>query len=233
MKSISALAIVSIIAILLAIGLVYIVVKPPSFLKTTTTTTITSKEIEKETYTITLTNIQYSTITHTYTIPPTTIITTVPITITTIMTITTKIKEDLVIINPEIHTGTYTENNVPKGKFLTIIFTPINLGNKNITIRSSSIRAIGPGLLNETPSYVVWWIMTSGFRIEEMDLSPSSKYYNKVWCSMEWIEGKNLDPSKVVLSGNYTVFVPYKIDGEERILNFTVTLKEFGYGWEK
>jgi len=227
MKSISALAIVSIIAILLAIGLVYMVTKPPKI--TTTTTTI----IEEKTYTITLTNIQYSTITHTYTIPPTTFTTTVPITITTIMTLTTKIKEDLIVINPEILTGQRITNNVPKGKVLTIKFTPINLGNKNITIRSSSIRAIGAGLVNETPSEVTWWVMTSGFRIEEMDLSPSSEYYNKVWCTLTWIEEVSLDPSKVVLGGNYTVFVPYKIDGEERVLNFTVTLKEFGYGWKK
>jgi hypothetical protein len=227
MKSISALAIVSIIAILLAIGLVYMITKPPKI--TTTTTTI----IEEKTYTITLTNIQYSTITHTYTIPPTTFTTTVPITITTIMTITTKIKEDLVIINPEIHTGQFIVNNVPKEKTLSICFTPINLGNKNITIRSSSIRAIGAGLLNETPSMIFWYCGPSGFMIEEIDLSLSSEYYNKVWCDLTWIEGESLDPSKVVLGGNYTVFVPYKIDGEERVLNFTVTLKEFGYGWKK
>jgi hypothetical protein len=146
------------------------------------------------------------------------------------MTITTKIKEDLVVINPEVHTGA---SIVTGKKFLTIRFTPINLGNKNITIRSSSIRAIGAGLLNETPSEVIWWIMASGFETEEMNLSPSSRYYNKVKCSLKWIEGKSLDPSKVVLGGNYTVFVPYKIDGEERVLNFTVTLKEFGYGWKK
>jgi len=231
MKSISVLAIVSIIAILLAIGLIYIVVKPPKI----TTTTIISEKIEKETHTITitLTNIQYSTVTHTYTIPPTTFTTTVPITITTIMTLTTKIKEDLVIINPEIYTGASIENNVPKKKFLCIEFTPINLGNKNITIRSSSIRAIGAGLLNETPSMIFWCVLTSGFMMEEMDLSPNSEYYNKVRCELFWDEGKSLDPSKVVLGGNYTVFVPYKIDGEERVLNFTVTLKEFGYGWKK
>jgi len=227
MKSISALAIVSIIAILLAIGLVYMVTKPPKI--TTTTTTI----IEEKTYTITLTNIQYSTITHTYTIPPTTFTTTVPITITTIMTITTKIKEDLVVINPEIHTGAYIINNIPKEKTLSIRFTPINLGNKNITIRSSLIKATGAGLLNETPSEVVWYVGPSGFMMEEVDLSPSSMYYNEVSCRLVWIEGKSLDPSKVVLGGNYTVFVPYKIDGEERVLNFTVTLKEFGYGWKK
>jgi len=224
MKSISALAIVSIIAILLAIGLVYMITKPPKI--TTTTTTI----IEEKTYTITLTNIQYSTITHTYTIPPTTVITTVPITITTIMTITTKIKEDLVIINPEVHTGA---SIVTGKKFLTIRFTPINLGNKNITIRSSSIRATGAGLLNETPSEVFWYCGPSGFMMEEVDLSPNSIYYNEVKCGLFWNEGVDLDPSKVVLGGNYTVFVPYKIDGEERVLNFTVTLKEFGYGWKK
>jgi hypothetical protein len=93
MKSISALAIVSIIAILLAIGLVYMVTKPPKI----TTTTIISEKIKEKMYTITLTNIQYSTIIHTYTIPPTTFTTTVPITITIIMTITTKIKEDFII----------------------------------------------------------------------------------------------------------------------------------------
>jgi hypothetical protein len=205
------------------------VTKPPKI----TTTTIISEIIKEKTYTITLTNIQYSTITHTYTIPPTTFTTTVPITITTIMTITTKIKEDLVIINPEIHTGQFIVNNVPKEKTLSIRFTPINLGNKNITIRSSSIRAIGAGLLNEIPSEVIWWIMASGFETEEIDLSQNSEYYNKVSCELTWIEGKSLDPSKIVLGGNYTVFVPYKIDGEERVLNFTVTLKEFGYGWKK
>jgi len=45
MKSISALVIVSIIAILLAIGLIYIVVKPPSFLKTTTTIIFEGRDI--------------------------------------------------------------------------------------------------------------------------------------------------------------------------------------------
>jgi hypothetical protein len=49
MKSISALAIVSIIAILLAIGIIYIVVKPPSFLKTTTTSYIPITERITET----------------------------------------------------------------------------------------------------------------------------------------------------------------------------------------
>jgi hypothetical protein len=149
------------------------------------------------------------------------------------MTITTKIKEDLVIINPEMHTGQSIINNVPREKFLEICFTPINLGNKNITIRSYSIRAVGAGLMNEMPSEVFWYCGPSGFMIEEMDLSPNSIYYNKVWCRLVWIEGKSLDSSKVILGGNYTVFVPYKIDGEERVLNFTVTLKEFGYGWKK
>jgi hypothetical protein len=150
------------------------------------------------------------------------------ITITT--TITIKIKEDLIIINSKIGAGRIIiRDNILKEKILVIEFTPINLGNKKIIIESYLIKAVGPGLLNETPSMLHWETESSRFIENEVDLSPSSEYYNKVWCKMLWIEGKGLDPSKVVLGGNYTVFIPYKIDGEERVLNFTLTLEKIVY----
>ncbi|MFH7835776.1 MAG: hypothetical protein QXL51_04190, partial [Candidatus Aenigmatarchaeota archaeon] len=208
-------------------GLIYFAVKTIKPI-TTTTTSITTETLEKtleKTYTITLTSIQYSTIT--YTIPPTTITTAIPTTIFT--TITTKIKEDLVIINARVGCYYYGEKDV---KCIGIDFTPINLGNKKITIRNSSITAEGLGLLTEKPYDACWWFGTTGLiGIDEIDLSPSSRYYNEVSWGSAWVEGINLDPSKVVKYGNYTLHIPYKIYDEnnnlikEDVITLTLTLK--------
>jgi hypothetical protein len=234
MKGIKIIAIISILALFLAISLVFNIIsisKPK-----TTTTTVISEKIEEKTYTITLTNIQYSTITHTYTIPPTTIITTVPTTITTLITITTKIKEDFIIL-AKVSCGQVNLGAVYGGgdrivNSLTFYLTPIYLGNENLVIDAGLIRVKEVGIIDESPDLVIvkWLgaILKSLVKGESMimNYSPSSIYRNELEWIGYWGNTSHIDLTKIFEGANYTIIIPYKINNEWKITNATVRLEK-------
>ncbi|TDA40201.1 MAG: hypothetical protein DSO09_01035 [Candidatus Methanomethylicota archaeon] len=235
MKGIKMIAIISILALFLAISLVFNIMsisKPK-----TTTTTVISEKIEEKTYTITLTNIQYSTITHTYTIPPTTFTTTVPTTITTLITITTKIKEDFIIL-ADIGTGDVNLRAVYGGdkdrivNSLNFYLTPIYLGNENLVIDAGLIRVKGVGIIDESPDLVMvkWQGAILKYLIKGesmiMNYSPSSPYRNALEWVGFWGNTSHIDLTKVSEGAIYTIIIPYKINNEWKITNATVRLEK-------
>jgi hypothetical protein len=234
MKSIKIIAIISILALFLAISLVFNITsisKP----KITTTTVI-----EEKTYTITLTNIQYSTITHTYTIPPTTFTTTVSITITSIMTLTTKIKEDFIIL-ADVGTGSVNLARKLGEKerivnSLNFYITPIYLGNENLVIDAGLIRVKGVGIIDESPDLVmVKWQGAILKYLEKgesmiMNYSSLSIYRNKLEWVGFWGNTSHIDLTKVSEGAIYTIIIPYKINDEWKITNATVVVKRLFWG---
>jgi len=234
MKSISALAIVSIIAILLAIGLVYIVVKPPSFLKTTTTfyiptteiapTTITETTFIPTTYIITTT---YAT-TYTY---PTTITQTITETITFTIIPTEKIEIPWISFE---HLVWYS------GKIsLRLCFCIINKNYSEIYIdphRNVTIR--GRGILNEHPKYQEWYIGTwdqtepftfSGFPSATLDFRTNCNFYMEIM-------PEEYNPKEIKHGQVYTVSFDYRViyingtwsDWKTFTFNVTYTGKDLG-----
>jgi hypothetical protein len=152
MKSISALAIVSIIAILLAIGLIYIIVKPPSFLKTTTTSYIPTTEIVSTTITETTFIPTTFTFTTTYTListyqtPPTTITRTITETITY-----TYVPEEKIEITYVVFSNLISDAPI---KPIYIEFDIINKEYSSLYIDPNRyVKIQGKGLLKDHPDY--------------------------------------------------------------------------------
>jgi len=241
MKSISALAIVSIIAILLAIGLVYIVVKPPSFLKTTTTSIMTSYIPTTETITktsISATTYIITTIyTTTYTHP-----TTITQTITQTITFTYVPTEKLEIPYADFHELTSSEGTT----ILTLLFYVINKNYSEIYIdpyRNITIR--GKGILNEHPKYQRWYLgglhQTKPFTFLG---SPSKTFdpVNDCNCYVNIMPKgyhdlpSEFDPKEIKHGQNYTVSFDYRViyingtwnDWKTFTFNITYTGKDLG-----
>jgi hypothetical protein len=240
MKSISALAIVSIIAILLAIGLVYIVVKPPSFLKTTTTSIMTSyiptTEIITETtfipttYIITTTYVYTTTYTTLSTYP-----TTITKTITQTITFTYVPTEKIEIPWAEFKHSVWSSGEVDLVLFCIIInknYSEIYIDpNRNITIR-------GKGILNEHPKDQAWYIGNirqkepftfSGYPSASLDFTTNCNFYMD-------IVPDEYNPKEIKHGQVYTVSFDYKViyingtwsDWKTFTFNLTYTGKDMG-----
>jgi hypothetical protein len=237
MKSISALAIVSIIAILLAIGLIYIIVKPPSFLKTTTTSIMTSyiptTEIITETTFIPTTYIITTTYVYTTTY---TALSTYPTTIT--QTITQTITFTYVPTE-KIEIGDYDFTNLvwSSGKItLHLWFTVYNKNyseiyidpNRNITIR-------GRGILNEHPRYFYHWVKDVVIEKNPFILSGSPNSDQYAECSVDINVGE-YNPKEIKHGQVYTVSFDYRViyingtwsDWKTFTFNLTYTGKDMG-----
>jgi hypothetical protein len=234
MKSISALAIVSIIAILLAIGLIYIVVKPPSFLKTTTTSIMTSYiptteiSISATTYIITTT---YATTYTTLSTYPTTITQTITQTITFTIIPAEKI---------EIPWISFEDLTWYSGKIsLRLHFYIINKNYSEIYIdphRNVTIR--GRGILNEHPRYQEWYVGTSdqtepftfsGSPSATLDFATNCNFYTMI--DPDEYNAKEIKHGQV-----YTVSFDYRViyingtwsDWKTFTFNITYTGKDLG-----
>jgi len=206
MKSISALAIVSIIAILLAIGLVYIVVKPPSFLKTTTTfyipttviapTTITETTFIPTTYIITTT---YAT-TYTY---PTTITQTITETITYTYVPTEKI---------EVISSIFEEAGAPE-KNLLLLFSIQNKEYSSIYIDPSRmVRVEGEGLLINHPApETAHWFLEYNRQRGPFTLAGSPYNPPKAQFAGTFLRNEYFNPEKIKIGQNYTVSFDYRV----------------------
>jgi|GEM_PF-2302717 len=237
MKSISALAIVSIIAILLAIGLVYIVVKPPSFLKTTTTSyvsiekTLTETSISTTTYIFTTTYV-YTTTYTTLSTYPTTITKTITQTITFTIIPTEKI---------EIPWAEFKDSVWYSGKIsLDLFFFVINKNYSEIYIdphRNVTIR--GRGILNEHPKYQKWFLGNviqrepftfSGYPSATLD--PTSCHFYAEFMP----EYNEYNPKEIKHGQVYTVSFDYRViyingtwsDWKTFTFNITYTGKDLG-----
>jgi hypothetical protein len=238
MKSISALAIVSIIAILLAIGLVYIVVKPPSFLKTTTTSYIPTEKtiIEK----ITETSISTTTyiITTTYATTYTTLSTyptTITQTITQTITFTYVPTEKIEILWAEFKHSVWSNGKISLDFFCIIInknYSDIYIDpHRNITIR-------GRGILNEHPKDQAWYI--GDIRQKEpftFSGSPSATLDPLTNCNFYMdIMPDEYDPKEIKHGQVYTVSFDYRViyingtwsDWKTFTFNVTYTGKDLG-----
>jgi len=208
MKSISALAIVSIIAILLAIGLVYIVVKPPSFLKTTTTSYITSYIPTTETsfipttYVFTTTYV-YTTIYTTFSTYPTTITKTITETITYTYVPTEKI---------EVISSIFEESGVMR-KDLFLFFSIQNKEYSSIYIDPSRmVRVEGEGLLINHPApETAHWSL--GFNYQRGPFTLTGSSYNPPTAEFcgTFLRNEYFDPEKIKFGGNYTVSFDYRV----------------------
>jgi hypothetical protein len=235
MKSISALAIVSIIAILLAIGLIYIIVKPPSFLKTTTTSIMTSyiptTEIITETSISTITYIITTTYATTYTTLstyPTTITQTITQTITFTYVPTEKIEianayfKDLVWSSGKITLSLCFE--VYNKNYSEIYVDP----NRNITIR-------GRGILNEHPRYFYHWVKDVVIEKNPFILSGSPNSDQYAECSAQVNVGE-YNPKEIKHGQVYTISFDYRViyingtwsDWKTFTFNITYTGKDLG-----
>jgi hypothetical protein len=234
MKSISALAIVSIIAILLAIGLVYIVVKPPSFLKTTTTSIMTSyiptTETISETSFIPTTYIITTTYATTYTYP-----TTITQTITQTITFTIIPTEKLEIPWISFEHLTWSDGSISLRLYFYIInknYSEIYIDpHRNVTIR-------GRGILNEHPRYQEWYVGTSdqtkpftfsGFPSATLDFETNCNFYMEIM-------PEEYNPKEIKHGQVYTVSFDYRViyingtwsDWKTFTFNVTYTGKDLG-----
>jgi len=211
MKSISALAIVSIIAILLAIGLVYMVVKPPSFLKITTTSYIPTTETITETLISYIPTTYYITTTYilisTYQTPPTTI--------TQTITYTYVPAEKLEILADfEEHTWGSGE------KSLTLSFVIMNKEYSSIYIDPNrTVRIEGEGILINHPN-PYWSIWDLDLEIKKQPFIFSGSPYNphvagfsgELTCRKYFPEDPDYyDPEKIKFGQNYTVSFDYRV----------------------
>jgi hypothetical protein len=239
MKSISALAIVSIIAILLAIGLVYIVVKPPSFLKTTTTSYIPTEKtiIEK----ITETSISYIpttyiiTTTYVYTTTYTTLSTyptTITQTITQIITFTMVPTEKIEITNARFIDAVWSSGRITLYLYFEVYnknYSEIYIDpNRNITIR-------GRGILNEHPQEFYHWVKDVVVEKKPFILSGSPNSDQCVECSAHVNVGE-YNPKEIKHGQVYTVSFDYRViyingtwsDWKTFTFNITYTGKDLG-----
>jgi hypothetical protein len=234
MKSISALAIVSIIAILLAIGLVYIVVKPPSFLKTTTTSYIPTTEIITETSISATTYIITTTYATTYT-TLSTYPTTITQTITQTITFTIIPTEKLEIPWISFKHGVWSDGSIS----LDLEFYIINKNYSEIYIdphRNVTIR--GRGILNEHPKYQEWYVGTSdqtkpftfsGFPSATLDFETNCNFYMEIM-------PEEYNPKEIKHGQVYTVSFDYRViyingtwsDWKTFTFNVTYTGKDLG-----
>jgi len=238
MKSISALAIVSIIAILLAIGLVYIVVKPPSFLKTTTTSYIPITERITETSISTTTFATTYYITTIYTTTYTTL-STYPTTIT--QTITQTITFTIIPTEKlEIPHADFSHLEGYYGSIsLRLLFYVINKNYSEIYIdphRNITIR--GRGILNEHPKYKRWYLGTS-YQTEPFTFSgsPSKTLDIGIDCNCYvMIDPPEYNPKEIKHGQVYTVSFDYRViyingtwsDWKTFTFNITYTGKDLG-----
>jgi hypothetical protein len=234
MKSISALAIVSIIAILLAIGLIYIVVKPPSFLKTTTTSILTSyiptteTLISATTYVFTTTYITTYTTLSTY---PTTITKTITQTITFTIIPTEKIE----IPRAKLYDSVWSDGSISLNFFFYVInknYSEIYIDpHRNITIR-------GRGILNEHPKYQTWYLGTSD-QTEPFTFSgsPSATLNPLTNCKFYGqIMPEEYNPKEIKHGQVYTISFDYRViyingtwsDWKTFTFNITYTGKDMG-----
>jgi len=216
MKSISALAIVSIIAILLAIGLVYMVVKPPSFLKTTTTSYITSYIPTTETsfipttYVFTTTYVYTTTYTTFSTYP-----TTITKTITETITYTYVPAEKLEIL------ADFMENTWGSGgKSLTLSFVIMNKEYSSIYIDPNrTVRIEGEGILINHPNpHLSFWALDLEIKKQPFIFSGSpynphvASFSGELTCRKYFPEDPDYyDSEKIKFGQNYTVSFDYRV----------------------
>jgi len=209
MKSISALAIVSIIAILLAIGLVYIVVKPPSFLKTTTTSYIPTTETSISTTTFTTTYIITTTYATTYT-TLSTYPTTITKTITQTITFTIIPTEKLEIPWAKLYHLEGSDGSIALAFFFYII-------NKNYSeiyiVPHRNITISGRGILNEHPKYQTWFLgsdpQTKPFTFSGF---PSAIFEPRIACNFYGqIMPEEYNAKEIKHGQNYTISFDYRV----------------------
>jgi hypothetical protein len=220
MKSISALAIVSIIAILLAIGLVYIVIKPPKITTTTsyipTTEIITETSISATTYVFTTTYVYTTTYTTLSTYP-----TTITQTITETLTYTYVPTEKIEVAHAKFEGSVWW----PEKRTLALTFRILNKEYSSIYIDPNRpIIVKGKGLLinHPNPKYSSWSV---GDKIQREPFifsgSPYSSPYNPAegasFCGFftlhkDFPEDPDFyDPNEIEIGGNYTVSFDYKV----------------------
>ena len=201
MKSISALAIVSIIAILLAIGLVYIVAKPPKI--TTTTSYIPTTEIS---ISYIPTTYVFAT-TYVYTTTYTTF-STYPTTITETITYTYVPTEKIEVIS-----SIFKESGAQKKKNLLLLFSIQNKEYSSIYIDPSRmVRVEGEGLLinHPAPETAHWFLeynrQRGSFILAGSPYNPPTADFSGLFWRNEYF-----DPEKIKFGQNYTVSFDYRV----------------------
>lgn len=218
MKSISALAIVSIIALLLAIGLIYMIVKPP---KTITTTSIYIPTTETITETIFIPTTYIFTTTYTYTTTYQTPPTTITRTITEIITYTYAPEEKI-----EITLSSFHHCSSPP-KDMGFVFYVVNKEYSLIYIDPNKpVLFEGKGILNNTPDDLGWWIDTSLQR-EPFILSGSP--YNPPKANFVGIlrHNKHFNPNEIKIGQQYRVIYLNGTWSDWKSYSFNITYEGY------
>jgi hypothetical protein len=216
MKSISALVIVSIIAILLAIGLVYMITKPPKITTTTSYISTTETLISTTTYVFTTTYVYTTTYTTLSTYP-----TTITKTITETLTYTYVPTEKIEIVSARFEGHIWGSGE----KTLALTFRILNKEYSSIYIDPNRpVIVKGKGLLinHPNPKYSSWAV---GDRIQKEPFIFSGSPYSSPYNPAEGAYGGGqftlhkdfpedpdyYDPNEIEIGGNYTVSFDYRV----------------------